>query len=766
MLTEPGGFALSTSLQHPNRGLATRGFPVIGGDFTPNAAPSLVEVLWRRRAWIGITIAACLLIAISYLLVADRVYAATARLRIAQTPPRTFADTASYVERSEDFLQTQAEVVESISVLQRTLDSIDWQSMRTFAGARDPVRKLKRSIKVEPSRKADLLSITIESTYPEEARALVSAVVDAFIFEQTEHRRQLGDQMVQVLMAQRDQLRQTRDETLARISALRDNLGVVGLPQHSGSTMAERTQTLATALTTAEMQVIELQAEYEAAQKMLSDPQAIAAFIEARQSQGRDAGDSELSNLRQQLTQHEMALSALNTSQGENHPRARAIQEVIAGLRERIAHRQRDLAEAHASSLRKQLQVATDKVAQLRETLRIQRGMAADANPHMAEFLKLQAELDRLQRQDELLSHRIAEVSVNSMNTGPLSIQVLEQMLEPDPVRPNKMLALGAALLVGWVVGIGAALLREWQDTSLRTPEEIPTSLGTALLAMVPRVNPRLSPVARGQLVHLDSCSAAAEAYRSIRTSLSLGGPANARTFLVASPASGDGKSTTASNIAIAFAQAGERTLLIDCDLRNPVQHLIFELDGVGGVTTVIAGQTKLRDAIRPSSVPGLYVLPCGPVPRNPSELLAGARFKSLLQKLSETFDRIIIDSPPLMSVTDARILAAEADATVLVMRMNRSMRELGIMALDSLDAIGARVVGAVANDVPASQSAKYYGGNWPYVSRATKLIESKPSRPTVNGHNGTGVAAVEPDDEQPPDLTVLPEPEWLAGRA
>src|SRR5690606_30604339 len=142
MLTEPGGFALSTSLQHPNRGLATRGFAVIGGGFTPTAAPELVEVLWRGREWIGMTIAACLLSAISYGVVADRVYAATARLRIAQTPPRTFADTASYVERSEDFLQTQAEVVKSISVLQRTLDSIDWQSMRTFAGARDPVRKL------------------------------------------------------------------------------------------------------------------------------------------------------------------------------------------------------------------------------------------------------------------------------------------------------------------------------------------------------------------------------------------------------------------------------------------------------------------------------------------------------------------------------------------------------------------------------------------------------------------------------------------------
>src|SRR5690606_38538903 len=139
---------------------------------------------------------ACLTIAVSYLVVAERVYAATARLRVSQTPPRTFADSSTYVERSEDFMQTQAEGVEAMPVLNRAIDSVERRSVSTVAGISGaPARKLKRSLTVEASRKADLLSITVESLYPEEARTLVSAVVDAFIAEQSAHRRYLGDQM-------------------------------------------------------------------------------------------------------------------------------------------------------------------------------------------------------------------------------------------------------------------------------------------------------------------------------------------------------------------------------------------------------------------------------------------------------------------------------------------------------------------------------------------------------------------------------------------
>ncbi|HZL37644.1 MAG TPA: CpsD/CapB family tyrosine-protein kinase, partial [Tepidisphaeraceae bacterium] len=257
----------------------------------------------------------------------------------------------------------------------------------------------------------------------------------------------------------------------------------------------------------------------------------------------------------------------------------------------------------------------------------------------------------------------------------------------------------------------------------LRSADEVRIALRMSVMAMVPRINPRLSSVARGQMVYLDARSPVAEAYRSIRTSLNLGSSSGARSVLIASPAAGDGKSTTASNLAIAFAQAGQRTLVIDCDLREPVQHLIFETDGTVGLTSVIAGEAPLRDAVRPTRVPGLYILPCGPVPSNPSELLAGKRFARLMSSLCARFDRIIIDSPPLTNVADGRVLAAGADATLLVLRMNHSNRRLGELALDGLQKVGAQVIGAIANDMPAGHGHHYYGGSWQYASHVKHLM-------------------------------------------
>jgi capsular exopolysaccharide synthesis family protein len=247
-------------------------------------------------------------------------------------------------------------------------------------------------------------------------------------------------------------------------------------------------------------------------------------------------------------------------------------------------------------------------------------------------------------------------------------------------------------------------------------------------VGIVPQINRRLSPVDRGQVLRLDSRSPAAEAFRSLRTTLHLGDARSAKTILIASPSPGDGKSTTAGNLAIALAQAGDRTLLIDCNLREPVQHLIFETPGdpgapapapgAVGVTTALSGETKLRDAVLPTRVPNLHLLPCGPVPRNPAELLASDRFKHLLKTLCQAFDRIVIDSPALEVVTDGRILAASADVTVLVLRMNRSLRRSGVFAVAGLSEVGADVLGVVANDVPKVAAARLDGvGPWQYAA-------------------------------------------------
>jgi hypothetical protein len=232
------------------------------------------------------------------------------------------------------------------------------------------------------------------------------------------------------------------------------------------------------------------------------------------------------------------------------------------------------------------------------------------------------------------LDARIGEVNVNDVRGRPANVRVLEPARVAErPVKPKKAMVLGAGLLAGWVLGLGLALVGEWHEARLRSPREIVNVLGTPVVAAVPRISKRLSPVTRGQLVSLDVRSPVAEAYHSVRASLHLAATPKAKTILLASPMEGGrGMSTSASNLAIAFAQAGERTLIVDCDLREPVQHLIFEADGRVGLTNVVAGEVKLRDAVRATAVPNLFLLPCGPVPLNPSELLTGRRFDRVMR--------------------------------------------------------------------------------------------------------------------------------------
>jgi capsular exopolysaccharide synthesis family protein len=334
------------------------------------------------------------------------------------------------------------------------------------------------------------------------------------------------------------------------------------------------------------------------------------------------------------------------------------------------------------------------------------------------------------------------------------------QLLEParageTPVKPNKPLVLGIGLMLGCVLGMGLAMLRDVQDCRVRRPEEILPLLGTPVLAMIPRINARLSPLTRGQIVRYDARSAVAEAYRSVRTALHLGTAGKAKTILIASPTEGDGKSITASNLAIAFAHAGERTLIIDCDLREPVQHLIFENDGRVGLSSVMAGEARLQDAIKGTHVTGLHVLACGPVPVNPSEMLTSKRFAQLMQALGATFDRIIIDSPPLMSFTDGQLLAAAADVTLLVLRMNQSMRQVGQMAMDALAKVGANVLGTVANDVASVRVSRKYGGAWQYAASNGRYlgVATNVDRP-VTGATGA-MSKVKGET-----LTIS-EPEW-----
>jgi len=273
------------------------------------------------------------------------------------------------------------------------------------------------------------------------------------------------------------------------------------------------------------------------------------------------------------------------------------------------------------------------------------------------------------------------------------------------------------ALVIGIMLGGALALLRDLMDQKLHSAEEISTVLGVPVLGVVPSMSKRESVTERGKKVYLDSKSSWAEAYRTIRTAVFFGAPVGeAKTMLVTSPAPSDGKSTLVSNLAIAMAQAGQNTLIIDADFRKPMQHNVFEINHENcGLISVLAGAITLQEAIRSTKIKGLDILSRGPDVPNPSEILNSNSFAEVLKLLSNKYDRIIIDSPPVTPVTDAQILAAICDITLLVLRADKSTRRLSQQARDGLLSVGAHILGAVVNDVPRKSRYGYYNNRGQY---------------------------------------------------
>ena len=199
--------------------------------------------------------------------------------------------------------------------------------------------------------------------------------------------------------------------------------------------------------------------------------------------------------------------------------------------------------------------------------------------------------------------------------------------------------------------------------------------------------------------------------------------------MLITSPAPGDGKSTFVSNLAIAMAQTGKRVLIVDADFRAPMQHRLFGLKDRTGFATVLGGEHQLDQVIQRTEVEGLDVLPCGPIPNSPAEMLNDPSFSDKLNDLADMYDMVLLDSPPVTAVTDARIIAACADVTLLVIRPTASTRKQAIEARDGLRSVGARLIGIAINGV---RPGSHFGGPTGYYARSSRndSPRSRPSKP------------------------------------
>jgi capsular exopolysaccharide synthesis family protein len=214
----------------------------------------------------------------------------------------------------------------------------------------------------------------------------------------------------------------------------------------------------------------------------------------------------------------------------------------------------------------------------------------------------------------------------------------------------------------------------------------------------------------RSLITKLNPKSPISEQYRTIRTNVEFASvDQELSTLLVTSSGPSEGKSSTTANLGVVFAQQGKRVLLIDGDLRKPTVHYTFKLDNRIGLSTVLVGDKTLEEAVKETDVPNLDILTCGPIPPNPSELLGSKAMKQMLQIAQETYDVIIFDTPPVLAVTDAQILANICDGTIIVARSEQTEYEAIQKAKELLEPANAKMLGIVLNDVPQTKSTTYY---------------------------------------------------------
>ena len=681
----------------------------------------LVQIIWRNRWIVLLTIVMALAGGLTYITIATPVYTSTSRIYVQQNGPKILSEAEGVMTQSKNFLYTEAELLKSTPILSSALERTDIKQLKIFRKIDNPIDYLKKKgLSVSVGKKDDIIDISSDSPDPVEAAQLVNAIVDSYRTYHATRKRSTNGEVLKILQDEKRSRDKELTQKLKAMMALKSENIALAFEDRNSNIILDRLDTLSAELTQAELQMVEAKSIYENAKSMMADPVRLKLFTESERAKGVYISNAnEWLQLEAEFEQLHSQLSDLQKQPAHNQSAVNALQTKVKQIDNRLAFLCRKFAETQLAIAEQQYNAAKQKQEQIAGYFEAQRQEAVQLNKQLAEYTILQSEWEQTKKLCDILDDRIKEINITE-DTGSLNISVLETARPTDkPSKPPKARYMAMAMLFGLVLAGALALVRDRMDQRLRSMEEITAALGLPALGVVPSMSRREGPAIRGKKAYLDSRSIWAETYRTMRTAVLFSDTkAKSRTILITSPEAADGKSTVVSNLAIAMAQAGQKTLVLEADFRKPMQNKIFGVNHNNkGLSSVLAGANELEDVIKTTCVSGLDLLTCGPDVTNPSETLQSASFTKLVKLLAKQYDRIIVDSPPVLPVTDAQILASICQITILVLRAEKSTRKASQQAHDALVRVGARVLGVVVNDVPKNGRYGYYGGDGYYDS-------------------------------------------------
>ena len=729
-----------------------------GLDDSPGAELHLADYLEKlRRHWklVALLVVLCVGAAAVLYVITPKQYSATARIQIERKSLSPISSTQNpWFDNwlNMEYYPTQYKLLESRGLAERVVIDLGLADDERFnpagralavgrsaepdAGPRagsieafdDAVlgrlaQRLRSGLQVEPVRNTQLVDITYRSSSPEFAARAANGFAEAFIDWGITSRRTTVGRASSFLESQIEALKEEIQEKEARLRAFSRETDIISLEGES-SVVAQQLQSFNRDYIEAKAERIEAEARYK-------------ELLEAPRDEVADRySDGSISNL---IAEQRKLEREYQTKLQTYKPEWPAMVE----LRARIEQGRDNLQEVIDEQVEKarqtayaEYQTALRRERSLEQELEQQRDELLDQSSAAAELTNLQVEIAASRDlMDQLLQQPSeTEVAARLQSTDESNVRIVDRALVPGAAfRPSLKENLAMGFGVGLLLGVGAVFLIEYMDRTIKTPEEVERRLMLPNLAVIPDIGAPGSQRRHGygygygqgkkrkknlpipgkvrsshaggdgletiELVPKDHPRlSVSEAYRSLRTALLLSSAEELEVVAVTSPGSGEGKTATSTNLAVVMAQLGRRVLLIDGDLRKPRIHEVFGVSNRTGLVNVLAGGEDPSQVLRQTEVSHLSVIPSGPVPPNPSELLASDRMRELLERARSRFDFVVIDTPPVLAVTDSTVIGAAADGVVLCLSAGKVLREDAKSCRDRLLMADVKILGTVLN--------------------------------------------------------------------
>jgi polysaccharide biosynthesis transport protein len=710
-----------------------------------------------------------ILIAVFYTLGQTKIYEAEATVMFDPTPPRPLGRRVEAVVdmgagdywNNQEYYETQYQIIRSRRVALAVVRDLGLQNDQAFLQNKPegvepdklpPVAPeiaadaLRSRIKVEPIRDSRMATVRLVDADPRRAQRILGALCDSYVSQNLENALESTSSATAWLQKQLDTLKDDLEASELDLHQYKKKNDILSIAFDDKSSMlVDQVKQLNSELTRVKAQQQHANARRSVvAASPTDDPTAVQA-VELLQS-------PLLNGLR---AEHATAVrdyqAFLGEKKGENHPSVAAAARRVKAAEEAILKEIKNIQKA----VDRDAGAAAREVGGLTSMLEDVKQQAHALNLLEIEYNRLARTKLNTEKLYDMLLERTKEADLaQMMRVNNISV-VDAPVLPRAPVHPRVPLNLAVGLMAGILLGIGSALLRGLLDRTVKVPDDVEVELGLSCLGLLPefsagaqrsayygrkrRRGKRVdeTPAISELVVHESPSSSIAEASRAIRTNLMFMAPDKPfQTLLVTSAGPAEGKTTVVCCIAVAMAQAGQTVAIIDCDLRRPRMHRIFRASPESGVTTALL-DGKYDDVIVETDVPGVSVIPAGPVPPNPAELFHTERFAKFLAHIRGRFDRVIIDSPPIAAVTDPAVLSTLVDGTVVVVRAFRTRKELARHAARLLQAVGGTIAGVVLNAVDFTKTEYKY--SYYYYRREDYYRQDGGAAPGSASQDGKG---------------------------